>query len=58
MEELDELKIALLRAKAVREAMVELLSEHREELQRRARAKLVAMGLKHEQIDGVSDEQP
>ena len=45
------IKVHALRAQAVRMAMVEVLGEQREEILKRAKAKLMAQGLSTEQID-------
>lgn len=41
----QEAQTAVLRARAVRQAMFEVLGEHREEVIKRAAAKLAALGL-------------
>lgn len=47
----EQKKVHVLKATAVRQAMVEVLSEQREEILKRAAAKLVAMGVKVEAED-------
>lgn len=41
----EETKIQVLKAQAVRQAMCEVIAEHRQEIVDRAKAKLVAMGI-------------
>lgn len=46
-----EAQTAVIRARAVRQAMFEILGENREEIVKRAQAKLEALGLKVEPGD-------
>lgn len=49
--ESEVLKINMLKATAVKQAMIELIGENREEIIRRAHAKLVAMGIEVKESD-------
>lgn len=40
-----KVKLTVLKAQAVRQALVEIISEHRDEIVERAAAKLTAMGI-------------
>lgn len=47
-------KTEILKSQAVRQAMVEIVGEQREEILKRARAKLVAMGVELSDEDALS----
>lgn len=52
-------ELDILRTTAVRAAASEILSEHRAEVVKRARAKLIAMGVSFAEAEAeVLDEQP
>lgn len=54
----DVTHIEVMKARAVRQATIELISENRDEIIKRARAKLVAMGieLKDEEVTGTTPQ--
>jgi hypothetical protein len=47
----EKIRILVLRANAVRSALNEVVSENRDEIIRRARAKLVAQGISIDEAD-------
>lgn len=47
----EKMQLHLFKARAVRQAMVEVIAEQRVEIVRRAKAKLVAMGVNVEEAD-------
>lgn len=49
--EKTKLEVLALRAAAVREAMLEVFNEHRDEIIRRAQVKLIAQGLPVEGLE-------
>lgn len=51
----EKLKVQVIRAQAVRQATLEVLNENRTEILKRAKAKLVAMGMAVE--EGELDAQ-
>lgn len=57
-EATEKKAIEMLRATAVRAAMVEVVGENRAEIVRRARAKLVAMGVPVEQAEAEVRDEP
>lgn len=54
-EEREQLRVNVLKSQAVRQAMFEVVGEARDEIVRRARAKLVAMGISLSDLD-VADQ--
>lgn len=55
-EEQESVRVQIMRSQAVRQAMIEVVGEHREEIVKRARAKLVALGMTVEQSEGIINE--
>ena len=50
----DTMKRNLVKAQAIKQATTEVIAENRDEILRRAKAKLVSLGMKVEDVDATN----